>query len=212
MRSSQAIGKLGRLAAWQHGYVTRTQAAQMGVTADQLRRLALDEAVEHVIRGVYRVAGAPGLRFEFIFAEWLATDPGRSYEERLNRPWEGFVAAADTASTLHEVGVFAVDTMEFVGPLPKRNPRQGVAFRVRKLAPDDVVIVEEVPALTVAATVADLIDQCHDLSIIGDLVDDARHFGKVDEEDMLRRIDQLPPTRRHNLRAAELLKWITESC
>lgn len=196
---------LGDLAAWQMGYVTSAQALAAGVTHVHLHRLARDGAIERVHSGVYRVAGAPPHRFEHIFAPWLSLDPAGAYEQRCARPWEGAVATGVTAATLHEVGTFVLDRIEFALPRRRQSRDPDLCFRRAQLTPDEVVEVQGVPATTIERTVADLIAAPRDWSIVADLVEDAHHLGQFDISAAAAALDRIPKAARRGLTGQEVV-------
>lgn len=205
MNARDAMATLGDLAEWQLGYVTAAQAIDAGVSRVQLHRLAQAGAIERAHSGVYRLAGAPPHRFEHILAPWLAVDPTATYEQRFARPWEGAVATGVTAATLHEVGTFVLDRIEFALPRRRQSRDPGLHFRRAQLTPDEVVDAQGVPATTIERTVADLIAAPRDWSIVADLVEEAHHLGQFDIATAAAALDRIPKAARRGLTGQEVV-------
>jgi hypothetical protein len=134
--------ELGRLAARQHGVVTRDQLLRAGISADQIAHRVRAGALLPVHRGVYRVGHrAPSVEARYLAAV-LACGEGALLNGR---------AAA------HLYGLLK-------GPAPRpevitRNERRVPGVRTRRsrhLDPADAATWRAIPVTTVARTLTDL--------------------------------------------------------
>lgn len=201
---------IGEIAEWQLGYVTAAQAVQHGVSRAQLHRLAAGGALERVRTGVYRAAGAPEHRLEYIWASWLALDPTTSYEQRLKEPWNGPVVMTEAATALHEVGTFLVYDIDISAPYRIQSRNELLAFHRRTLRPEDVTIVEGIPVTTIPQTIADLVTGDRDRSIIGDLIVRHKHDGdRISYKEIGEALDKVPANKREHMSGPDFLERIT---
>jgi hypothetical protein len=145
MRSNDAIGAVAELAASQHGVFTRTQAADRGLTARQLKTQSATTLFEEPVGGVFRVRAAPRTWHQQLLIATLCP-PGF---------YAGFLAAA----YLHRLdGVHDPPTPEIIGP--RRCRRVGgidvLQHWVEPLDDDDLVVVDGIPCTGLARTVVDV--------------------------------------------------------
>lgn len=167
--ADSTVTRLSAIASQRWGLLTTAQAADAGISRNQLTRMNANGVLERVIQGVYRFAGAPELEHELTFATWLALGGAGSASD--SPP--GVVAGGATAAELHKIGDLYPDAREFLVPVRKTTRLPGVRLRVRALEPDDVTIVDQLPILTIERTIADLVEQWTDLSLVADVVRDA---------------------------------------
>lgn len=162
---------LGAMAEQRWGLVTTAQARAAGVTRQQLSRWSSSGVLERVAQGVYRMAGAPVQQHEETYATWLAlggaTTPGPAAGV------SSVVAAGVTAAVVHGLGDFFLDELEFIVPARKTTRLPNVRLRVRQLTREEVFPVGGLPTLTVERTIADLVEQWLDLSLVAGAVRDA---------------------------------------
>src|SRR5450759_5422610 len=81
MSRREALVLMSELAADQWGLLTSAQAKKLGVSANDLTRLGVDQVIRPVRHGVYAMVGAPASPLETVRAEWLATDPQHTVSE-----------------------------------------------------------------------------------------------------------------------------------
>lgn len=175
--------RLGVIAEQRWGLFTTAQAAIVGVARKQLSRMAAAGAIERVAHGVYRMAGAPSAQHETIYATWLAL--GGATVPRADTGVAVLVAAGTTAATVHGIGDFLLDELDYIVPARKGTRLPGVRLRIRRLAPDDVIPVDGLPTLTVERAIADLVDLGTDMSLVAGTVRDAVRAGKLLSADRL---------------------------
>jgi hypothetical protein len=210
MKASGALRVLAELSASQWGMVTTAQAAAHGVQRLDLSRLSKAGHLERLTHGVYRDAGAPTDEFESLRAAWLAADPSYTAEQRLGDLPDGVVVMGESAASLHGVGDLLADRHEFSTPIRRQTQRPEVSYRQRQLRPGDVTIVHGLPVTTIERTVADLVQDRTDLSLVADVLRDAARTRRLDPD----RLAELlaPLAARNNLRkddGAALLDHLT---
>lgn len=167
------VSELDGLSSGQWGLVTAAQAVRAGVSRMRLSRLVASGRLERLLAGVYRDAGAPVDHLEGVRAAWLASDPARSAEERLGDGVTGVVVGGASAAYLHGIGDLQPEPVQLYSPVRRQTERPGIRYRIRQLEERDVTLVEGVPATTLERTLADLIGDHHDLTLIVDALRDA---------------------------------------
>lgn len=173
MKTTRALRLLAEVTAYQGGMVTSAQAGMRGITRLDLSRLTADGHLERVAHGVYKDAGTPAGPHDDLRAAWLSTDPKAMSEARIKSPAHGVVVAGESAADLHGIGDFRALRHEFTSPARRQSQRSSIRYRQRTLAPRDVVLVDGLPAMTMERTIADLVDDVKDLSLVADALRDA---------------------------------------
>lgn len=190
------LGQLGVIAEQQWGMVTTAQAAEVGISRQQLARMAASGAIERVAQGVYRMAGAPHQNHEAIYATWLALGGAAMPKTGAGAP--ALVAAGVTAAVAHDLGDFFLDGFDFMVPARKGTRLPGVRLRIRRLTREEVSSANGLPALSVERTIADLVEQWTDLSHVANVVRDAVLAGRLLAPDLL--VTYLEPIARAQMR------------
>ncbi|WP_203338645.1 type IV toxin-antitoxin system AbiEi family antitoxin domain-containing protein [Nocardioides limicola] len=183
---------LGAIAEQRWGLLTTAQAEAAGVSRQQLSRWSTSGVLERVAQGVYRMAGAPPQDHESIYATWLAL--GGATSPAPTPGVSAVVAAGTTAAIVHGLGDFFLDEIDFIVPARKSTRLPGVKLRVKKLTRDEVFPVNGLPTLTVERTIADLVEQWVDLSLVADVVRDGVTSRKLAFPDAL--VSYLDPIAR----------------
>jgi predicted transcriptional regulator of viral defense system len=173
MKSTDALRVIAEVTAYQWAMVTSAQASMRGVTRLTLSRLAEAGQLKRLAHGVYMDPGAPGDQFDDLRAAWLSTDPRKMGEARIKDGADGVVVASASAARLHEIGDLWASRHEFVSPRRRQSQRQEIRYRQRVLDPQDVTLVGGLPAMTMERTIADLIEDVGDLSLVADALRDA---------------------------------------
>lgn len=192
---SQALRVLAELSAPQWGMVTTAQAAVHGVQRLELSRLSKAGHLERLTHGVYRNAGAPSDEFERVRAAWLAADPSRTAEQRLGDLSDGVVIMGTSAASLHGVGDLPADRHELSTPVRRQTQRPDVSYRQRRLAPGDVTVARGLPVTTIERTIADLVENRTDLSLVAQVLGDAARSRRLDTD---RLVELLAPLAARN--------------
>jgi very-short-patch-repair endonuclease len=131
--------------ARQHGVVDRRQLLEAGLSRGAIQRLVARRSLRPLFRGVYQVRGPAG-RLAREMAAVLLCGPGAVISHFSAAVLHGLLPARSADGP--------IDVM-VAGRQPAARP--GVRpRRVRAIAPDDVVVVDFVPATTVARTIFDL--------------------------------------------------------
>lgn len=182
MKSKDALRLLAEVTAYQWGMVTSAQASMHGITRLDLSRLAADGQLERLAHGVYKDAGAPAGPYDDLKAAWLSTDPKTMGEARIKDLANGVVVAGESAADLHSIGDFRALRHEFVSPARRQSQRSAIRYRQRSLDPRDVTLVDGLPVMTMERTIADLIEEVGDLSLVADALRDASRKRDLDHE------------------------------
>jgi hypothetical protein len=134
---------LGQLAGLRHGAFTRRMAASVGVSSKAIRtRLDCGTLVEPAA-GVLLLAASPPTWRQRVAVATLAGG--------------GAVASHRTAARLHGLDGFDVDVVEVSVPGHRRGaPSAARVHRVAALGARDQIMVDGIPATTIARTLADL--------------------------------------------------------
>ncbi len=184
MKSKDALRALAEVTAYQWGMVTSAQAGMHGITRLDLSRLAADGQLERIAHGVYKDAGAPAGPNDDLRAAWLSTDPKTVGAVRIKDVADGVVVAGQSAAELHGIGAFRALRHEFVVPTRRQSQRNAIRYRQRTLEPRDVTLVEGLPVMTMERTIADLIEEVGDLSLVADALRDASRKRDLDLEQL----------------------------
>lgn len=182
MKSKDALRALAEITAYQWGMVTAAQASMHGITRLDLSRLAADGQLERVAHGVYKDAGAPGGPHDDLKAAWLSTDSKTMGEARIKDGANGVVVAGESAADLHGIGDFRALRHEFVSPGRRQSQRSAIRYRQRTLDPRDVTLADGLPVMTMEHTIADLVEEVGDLSLVADALRDASRKRDLDLE------------------------------
>ena len=171
-----AMARLAEIAEQRWGLVITEQAATVDVSRNAITRATSAGALVRVAQGVSRMAGAPKLEHEGIYATWLAL--GGATRPATDEGVPAVVAAGVTAAILHGIGDFFPERSDFIVPA-RRGTRLPARLRVRSLTPTEVTFAESVPTLTVERTIADLVGLWTDRSLVADTLKSAYEQGKV---------------------------------
>ncbi|WP_165391945.1 type IV toxin-antitoxin system AbiEi family antitoxin domain-containing protein [Zhihengliuella halotolerans] len=170
MKSGDALRVLADVTGSQWGMVTSAQASALGVTRLNLSRLTEAGHLERLAHGVYKDVGAPGDEFEDLRAAWLSTDPKVLAENRMQDLTGGIVVASSSAAALHEISDLWSDRHEFVSAVRRQSQRSEIRYRQRALDPSDVTLVRGLPTMTIERTIADLVAEVGDISLVADVL------------------------------------------
>ncbi|KRC60942.1 hypothetical protein ASE14_08270 [Agromyces sp. Root81] len=181
----------------QWGMVTSAQASARGVSHMNLTRLAESGDLVRLSHGVYKDAGAPGGRHEELRASWLATDPAKLAYERLGDRPGSAVVSGESAARLHGIGDLRAMKSEFTTPTRKQTQRADVRYRTRVLPDQDVTVREGLPVTTRERTIADLVEDRHDFSIVGNALRDAARQSLLDVDRLTELLSPLAERNGH---------------
>jgi hypothetical protein len=185
----RTVARVCRLAAGQWGLLTVAQAEHNDITRSQLARLAEAGVLERVERGVYAVTSSAD-EDRMLKAAWLALDPARTAEERLDDPAGSGVVSHTSAARLHKLGDLLDDVLEVTYPHRKQT-RRGIRVHRGDLTDADVTLVDGLPTTTVERTVADLLQDGHDQEHIAQIVGQGVRRGVIDLPDLTHRLQPM---------------------
>jgi predicted transcriptional regulator of viral defense system len=139
-----SLDALYPLAERRAGYVTTAQAAEVGVSRQQLSYLARTGSLERVAQGIYRLQRFPAQRFEDVIVACL---------------WAGddAVASHDTALAVYELTDAMPAAIHVSVPHAFRGRRPGVTVHAAPLGDGDRTERAGVPVTTVERTIADVL-------------------------------------------------------
>ncbi|MEZ5225779.1 MAG: type IV toxin-antitoxin system AbiEi family antitoxin domain-containing protein [Acidimicrobiales bacterium] len=102
----------------QHGYFTRAQAHDVGVSDVQLSRATDYRQIRRLDHGIYRVAGAGHDEHADLRIAWLRLDPKRRPRERTKNPtiW----VSHQSAAVLLGLGTFIPPKHQFISTVRKQ--------------------------------------------------------------------------------------------
>lgn len=186
MTKSQVESVIADLTSEQWGLVTTRQAENRGIGRVVLARMSEAGRLERLTQGVYRLTSTPATPFDELRALWLSMDPKRLAEERLAEP--DIVVGGATAAWLHGVGDLQPTPYTFWSRSRRQSKRPDVRFRTRPVHPSDVTTVEGLPVTTVERTIADLLTDREDLSLVVDAFRDAATQGAPLNRERLREV------------------------
>lgn len=158
------------------GVFTTAQAHRMGVPRDALHDAVESGRIERVMRGAYRMIGSGSSYVDELIAIWKLTDPPAFTHERMRHSsWDGIAVGGHTAASLLGYGDFHLSPYRLYAPkrINSRNPQ--VIFAKRYVQRDDVSFVQGVPVTRAERTIADLVRDDEDMSLVSDALRDAAY-------------------------------------
>ncbi|WP_181162570.1 MULTISPECIES: type IV toxin-antitoxin system AbiEi family antitoxin domain-containing protein [unclassified Bifidobacterium] len=163
------IQRLTPLMATQWGLVTTAQAQRLGVARSLMSRLESTGKLERICKGVYRNTSAPSEQFESLHAAWLSLHPERTAEERLQISPPDAVVCSHTAAWILQAGDFVPEPYCFSTPSRKQTQRTDITIRQKSYPTESLIVREGLPITTFEQTVADLVAENMDLSLVSDM-------------------------------------------
>lgn len=179
MQSRESLRTLAEVTESQWGMVTSAQAGARGITHMNLTRLTESGSLVRLAQGVYRDAGAPSVEHEELRAAWLAIEPKKLAYERLEDLPNTAVVSGESASRLHAIGDLRASRSEFTTPTRKQTQRTDVRYRTRSLPKQDVAVRDGLPVTTRERTIADLVEDRQDLSLVAGVLRDAAQQSRL---------------------------------
>ena len=185
MPNRDDIQRVFELAASQWGLFTTAQANGEGASRTQLSRMAERGRIEPASYGVYRMADGEETAYAPIKAAWLSLFPNETAYDRLRARPRDAVVAGRTAAAMHGDTGFYEAPFSFDVAMPKRTAREDVRLRHWPVDEDDVVVIEGLPVTSVERTVADLVRDREDPSLVGGFLAGACGRGHILNEGKL---------------------------
>ena len=162
---------LEELAAGQWGLFTTAQARAQGVSRANLSHRERDGRLERLAHGVYRRGGVPVAPLDDLRAAWMSTEPMVLAWERVNTP--RVVVGGAAAAAVHECGDINPVPYRLITTERRQTQRTDIVYSRRQLDSCDVVVVGGLTVTSIERTIADLVDEVGDLSLVGDVLADA---------------------------------------
>ena len=160
-----------------------------------LSRLEKNGHLERLRKGVYRVSAAPSTRLEQIYAAWLSFDPGQLSYMRSKEPGTDAIVSGTTASYVWNIGEIGPDPITFTVPRRKQLRDKNIKTLKRQLQKNETTIVQGLPVTTIERTIADLVAEGIDLSLVANVTRDALQVKGFDSEGL---IEYLKPYARRS--------------
>jgi predicted transcriptional regulator of viral defense system len=193
MDRADVVRHLGDIAREQAGYVSAAQAVESGLATHDLVRLAAQNDLRRVARGVYALPGVfPGPR-EPAIAAWLRLAGS-------HLPWipgePAAVASHTTAATLRQLGTFHDEVPTFTVAKRRNQPSDGsLQVHVTRLDPADWEWMDlpegiRLAVTTPARTIVDLGWAGNDHDHVLDAIDDALSTGVTTWEELRRALER----------------------
>lgn len=180
------IAMVEELSEAQHGYFTRAQAHDVGVSDVQLSRATDYGQIRRLDHGIYRVAGAGHDEHADLRIAWLRLDPKRRPRERTKNPtiW----VSHQTAAVLLGLGTFIPPTHQFISTVRKQLRSDALHVQVRPdgLTPDQWVIRDGMAVTSPLQTLIDLDGANTDGGHLGAFLRDAIDTGAIRTPDLRR--------------------------
>jgi Transcriptional regulator, AbiEi antitoxin len=180
------IAMIEELSEAQHGYVTRAQAHDVGVSDVQLARATDYGQIRRLDHGIYRAAGAGHDEHADLRIAWLRLDPKRRPRERTKNPtiW----VSHQSAAVLLGLGTFIPPAHQFISTVRKqlRSDSLHVQVRPNGLTPDQWVIRGGMAVTSPLQTLIDLDGANTDGGHLGAFLQDAIDTGAIRTPDLSR--------------------------
>ncbi|MFI8696276.1 type IV toxin-antitoxin system AbiEi family antitoxin domain-containing protein [Dietzia maris] len=184
MSSNDRVRALVELAAEQDGLVTSRQArSQIGITPQDLKRLADSGVLERLHHGIYRLTRLPDDEHLNERLAWMALDQNTVTWERLDQAVPTGVLSHRTAARLLHLGDLNADEVDLSTTRRIRLSIPGVVTHRAALDRDDWQVVDRLPVTTASRTIRDLAAAALDAGHLASIVRDAltRDLSTVDD-------------------------------
>ena len=143
MVACSPFGPAGEFAASRHGALTRSQAADHGLTPKVVTRLLRDHVLTEPTPGVLVMVGSPGTWRQRLYVATLASKGAG-------------VAAARSAAALHGIDGYTAGPVEILVPSGRHIHLPELVIRTGPMRPRDIVVVDGIRTTNVARTLCDL--------------------------------------------------------
>lgn len=177
--ASERYLELADVAAGQWGLVTTAQARHVGLTHQQLTRMARKGILHRLHHGVYRLAGVPPDPFTELKVSWLALESDVTAADRLERSDPVGVVSHRSAARVHQLGDLDADLNEFTLAAGKRTRDPDTRLYKRTLERSDWQVIGGLPTTTIGVTLADLAAAATDGGHLGGVLRDAILHAKI---------------------------------
>jgi predicted transcriptional regulator of viral defense system len=168
---TKTFDRLVEMAATQHGFLTTTDADNLGISQDYLRRLAQTPRAEQRHRGIYRITAIPVTALD-------------EFHEAVLWAGEGAAIAGVAAIDLWDLADVNPRYIDVVLPRNRRLRRRPAGrFRIRHrvLRNQDYDFVEGIPVVVAALAIADVIGDGLERGLVEQAIMKARRRETIDE-------------------------------
>ena len=143
MPTTTPVGTVGEFAASRHGALSRRQAAGIGLTPQQIRRMIDRDLLREPVPGVLVMPDAPRTwRQELMIATLACNSAG--------------VGGFESSAALHCVDGFQEGPLTIVLRSPRKILVERVVVHVGPLSTEDVVEIDGIPCTSIERTLCDL--------------------------------------------------------
>jgi predicted transcriptional regulator of viral defense system len=170
MSRRRTVSTLADLAEEQWGLVTTEQARAAEVAWSTVSRLAEQDVLQRVARGVYRVRGAPPVEHLELRASLLQLAPRLPAWQR---GAEHGVVSHRSAAALYGLGHLPADRHEFIVSRRRQTRRADVRLHHRRLDRSEWVTVDGLPVTRPQRIATDLLADGEDPAAVGHIIADA---------------------------------------
>jgi predicted transcriptional regulator of viral defense system len=174
---------LGEISAGQWGMLTATQARARGINRSNLAHREGDGRLERLAHGVYRQAGSPSLPLNDLRAAWLSTNPAKLAHERTADP--DVIVGSAAGALVHRIGGIDPLPYRLITRDRRQTQRQEITYSQRPVRGEDVTVRDGLPVTTVERTIADLLRDYGDISLVADALRDATRMDRELDEGRL---------------------------
>jgi hypothetical protein len=174
---------LGEISAGQWGMLTATQARARGINRSNLAHREGDGRLERLAHGVYRQAGSPSLPLDDLRAAWLSTNPAKLAHERTADP--DVIVGSAAGALVHRIGGIDPLPYRLITRDRRQTQRQEIAYSQRPIDREDVTVRDGLPVTTVERTIADLLRDYGDISLVADALRDGTRMDRELDEGRL---------------------------
>lgn len=180
MKAADIDLTLGEISAGQWGMLTATQARNRGIERSNLAHRERDGRLERLAHGVYRQAGSPSLPLDDLRAAWLSTNPAKLAHERTAD--SDVIVGSAAGALVHQIGDIDPLPYRLITHDRRQTQRQEIAYSQRPIDLEDITVRDGLPVTTVERTIADLLRDYGDISLVADALRDAtRMDSELDE-------------------------------
>lgn len=178
MKMIEALRVIAPVCAQQKGLVTTAQARCLGVDRMSLRRLVDRDLLSPVLRGVYRISGAPVTREDRIYAIWMSL---QAKTEVTKRPVDhtDYVVCGVAAAYLLDLCEEDPNPIVFSYPSRKQSRSSSILYMKRSLQPNQVQVVAGIPTTTPSQTILDLVDSDADHRLVRSILQKAKERNTI---------------------------------
>ncbi len=148
-------------------------AESVGVSRQQMTRMATARIIERLRQGLYLVDQASSDLHRELRSVWLLLDPARFAWDRLDDEVPTGVVSHRSAAHLHNLGDLDADVSELTTVRRVRLRFPNVRLRTAPLTREDWTVVNDLPVTTPLRTVADLASEGTDSGHLAGVLRDA---------------------------------------